>query len=1144
MTCAGFGYNLLTLAAKMLKFIAFLCRVKNLTFMFKKIYLFIATFLCAAVINAQVTTSSINGSVKSQAGEILEGATITATHEPSGTKYVTAANKSGYFNMQGLRPGGPYTVQINYVGLAPQSFEQISLPLGESYVLNATLGVQESVLENVIVSGSRKTATDKGGMSSVTSTRQLNTLPTLSRSITDFTRLAPQANGNSFGGRDGRYNNITVDGANLNNNFGLSTDPLPGGGNNPISLDAVQEVSVSLAPYDVRQGNFTGGNIAAVTKSGTNTFHGTAYKYWQSSGLVGTKVAGVPAANPKWNSNIYGASLGGPIIQNKLFFFINGEFEEKPPSAGITYSPKGGSGAGNISSVPVADLQKVSDYVKSTYKYDPGVFDNFAAFKNKNRKLLAKIDWNINTKNKLSIKYSDFKGTQDFQPSQSANIGGTYSGATYGPKFSDKAMAFSGTLYQQLDIVKSGSLEFNSYFSSRFANQFLATFTRIQSDKTHTGDNFPFVDILLNAPSDKNNYISLGNDPFNGNNNKVHNDVLSITNNISYFAGRHNITGGVSYEYQKVGNMFMRGSQGYYVFANINDFVTNQAPLRFAQTYSLIPGEDAIFSAQLKIGQLSVYAQDEININPKLKINFGVRVDKPVFPEQPLENAANTALTFQNQNGQSQQYSTGKWPKASALFSPRASFRYDVLGDKSLIIRGGTGIFTGRIPYVYLTNIPTNSGMYQYSAAVDNTMTGINMNDYKFNPDAHAYNPMYNKNMLATRFPTTAGIVASSDFVVSDPNYKFPQIWRTDLAVDKFFANNWKLTVEALYTKDLNATFMFDANQKNADGTVLTGDYSRPFYTTSAARRINANITGNAMVLASANKGRSFVFTTQIEKSYSNGLSASLAYSYTNAKDLTANGGSQASSVYNSNTTQKTMNDLELSYSSFAIPHRIIGNISYHFEYIKHLGSTISFVFEGANQGRYSYIYSGSVTNQGYNSGNLMYVPNVAVKQADNTLKYNDLTLVSYTYKINGQNLVYTPAQQTALLESYINQDPYLSKNRGQVVSRSGALTPWFNRLDMKYLQDIFTNIGRQKHTLQFSADVYNVFNLLNNRWGIRQLYTLNNPLTVAATPTNGNQATFYLTPYQGGLPPTQTFVNNVSTSTTWAVQFGLRYIF
>lgn len=1096
--------------------------------MLKRITLMLAiAFIASIPIFGQVTTSSISGNVKSVQGESLAGATITATHTPSGTVYTTLAKSDGNFILPGLRTGGPYTVKIDFVGFQSEILSDIFLQLGEPYNIQSQLGTEAKELSGVVVVGKgRKAAPERGNMTTVLNNRVLTTMPTVSRSITDFTRLTPQAYGNSFGGRDARLNNITVDGANLNNNFGLNDDPLPGAGNSPVSLDAFDEISVNISPYDVKQGNFTGANIAAVTKSGTNTFHGTAYYYFRNEDLVGTKVKNQKALAQAGKTTIYGASLGGPIIKNKLFFFINAESEKKPPAAGVTWTPTGGSGSGNISSVTVADLQRVSDYVKS-FGYDPGVYDNFPSFKNENRKFLAKIDWNISSKHKLTLKYSDFKGQQDFQPSQSGNVGGTQSGVTYGPKFSATAMGFNNINYVQDDIVRSGAFELNSIFNSRFSNQLLATVTQIKSDKNRNGDLFPFVDILKNGQ----NYISVGNEPFNGNNNKVANDIITITDNFTYYAGKHTLTAGLSYEYQKVGNMFMRGATGYYIFASVDDFVNNAAPVKFSQTYSLVPGKDAVYSAELKIGQLAAYVQDEINFTPKFKLIAGLRVDKPIYPEQPLENPANSALTFRDRDGNPLQVTTGSFPKAVPLFSPRAGFRWDLYGDKTLIIRGGTGLFTGRIPFVYLTNIPTNSGMYQYSSNVNNTLAGVNMNNYLFNPSPTAYNPFYNSSLPANLFPKTAGSVASADFVVTNKNFKFPQIWRTNLGIDQQLGKGWKASLDVMYTKDINATSMYNANQNALTSTVTTGGFTRPAFSanSNAARRVNSNIT-NAMVLDNTKKGQSFAFTGQLTKEFTNGFYGSIAYTYTFAQDVTANPGSQASSVWNANPTSNNLNTPELSYSNYAIPHRVVANVSYRKEYIKHLATTISLFYEGRSQDRYSYIYNGDINWDGA-SQDLMYVPT----DARNT---SEIQFVSKSYA-NGQT--YTAAQQAEMFEAYIEQDPYLRKHRGQVVERYGATMPWFNRWDAKLVQDIFTNIGSRRHTLQLTADVYNVANLISKNWGIRKLYTVNNPLRVESI--TGGIPTFSISPYNNA-PVTKTFVDNVSTSTTWSMQIGVRYIF
>ncbi len=1084
---------------------------------------------------AQVTTSSITGFIKGDNAAPLEGATVTAIHQPSGAKYVTITKKDGGFTLPNTRIGGPYSITVAFIGFTTQTVDNITLSLGEPYVSDIILTTKATSLSNVVVTSTNRIR-PKTGASTNISSRQITTLPTISRSISDFTRLTPQANGNSFGGRDGRYNNVTIDGANLNNNFGLSTDPLPGGGGNPISLDAIEEITVNIAPYDVRQANFTGANIAAVTKSGTNTFHGTAYTFYRDQSFNGTNVAGLklPALQNSYNKT-FGASLGGPIIKNKLFFFLNGEYEERSAILAY-YTPTGGSGQGNVSSVPIDSLRKLSDYLKSKYNYDPGPFDNFSTgVPVKNHKYLGKIDWNISTSTKLTVKYSDFLNQQSFLPSASGSINGANSSgiATYGAKFSSQAMAFGNSIYTQSDKVRSGSFDLTSNFHGKFANQLLATITKISTTKDHPGSQFPFVDIIGQTPGSKNNYLSFGNEPFNGNYNVVVNDVYTLTDNFSYFAGKHTLTAGVNYEYQKVGNGFMPGSQGYYTFGSLDDFINNRAPKQFAITYSLIQGQDAVISANLKVGQLGAYVQDEVNINSNLRLTFGLRIDKPIYPEQPLANNAVNSLPLYDNAGNVTNYNTGSWPKSSIYWSPRVGFRSNI-PDEKIILRGGTGLYTGRIPFVYLTNLPTGVGPYQFGTLVTSTSVGGNLNNFLFNPDPHAYNPFYNTNLPANLFPTKGGTtVPTGAYALLAPNFKFPQIWRTDLAIDKQLNRTWSLTVEALYSKDINAVYMFNANQKAPDATINLGGSSRPSYSATTARKLNA-ASGNAIVLDNTKKGESFSFTTQLNKAFTKGFYGSLAYTYTAAFDVTANPGSQANSVWSINATSGTQNDLELANSTFSVPHRIIGSLSYRFEYANHLATTISAFYEGSSQGTLSYIYNGDVNNDG-NSADLMYIPK-------NPSEINFIAIPA-----SGTIPGFSAKQQSDAFFAFIAQDKYLSTHQGQVAERNGARQPWFNRLDMKLTQDIFANIGKRRNTIQFTADVLNALNLINNNWGVRSFFIVANPLKyINAT---GGQANYQLATYLPQGATTQvlldrTYINNNSTSSTWGLQLGLRYIF
>lgn len=1086
------------------------------------------------IMKAQVTTSSITGTVRSDKGDDLEGASIVATHIPSGTVYSTVARKGGTFNIPNMRVGGPYTVNVTFVGLQPQTVKDITLSLGEPYSLNVVLSANQETLEGVVITAiGSKLAKDKTGASTNINSGMLAALPSFSRSITDFTRLTPQANGTSFAGRDGRLNNVTVDGANLNNNFGLSSDPLPGGGGNPVSLDAIEEVSINIAPYDVRQANFTGANISAITKSGTNTFKGTAYTFYRDQSFNGLHAGDVKLPKQANNTNkTYGASLGGPIIKDKLFFFANYEHSAKSNILNF-YNPTGGSTSGNTSAVPIGTMQTISDYLKSKYNYDPGTFDNFnTSSPITNHTLLAKIDWNISQVHKLTLKYNDYLNSQTFLPSQSGGINGASSTGlvTYGPKFSPIAMAFGNTVYTQNDKVQSGSFELSSNFKGKFANQLLATYTKISTKKAHAGAQFPFVD-LLNSGS-KNNYISFGNEPFNGNYNVVLNDVYTITDNVTYFAGKHTFTGGASYEFQKVGNGFMAGSQGYYVYSSINDFLTDQAPIIFSQTYSMIKGQDAVISAQLKIGQLGVYLQDEIVATPNFKITAGVRVDMPVYPEQPLENKAISALPLYDKDGNTTFYTTGKWPKSTPYFSPRVGFRWSPAAEKSLVLRGGTGLFTGRIPFVYLTNISTGSGMYQFGTLITDPtiLAGI-----RFNPDPHTYNPFYNTTLDPTKFPTVAGTaVPTGAYALTSKKFRFPQVWRTDFGVDKQLGNGWNATLEAIYTKNLDDVYMFNANQKAPDATVnLGGGVTRPSYSSSAARKLNSQ-SGNAIVLENTGMGYSFAATAQISKAFSKAFFGQLAYTYTLAADVTANPGSQATSVWSANPTSLTQNDLELSYSNFMVPHRIVANLSYRVEYIKHLATTISLFYQGSSWANYTFVYNGDVNNDG-NSADLMYIPKDA----------SEISFLPYTTG----GVTFTAQQQSDAFFKYIDQNKYLSKHKGQVAERYAARYPFYHRLDLKLTQDIFTNIGGRRNTLQISANLVNALNFVNRDWGISKILNANAANPLKFVNNNGGHANFNFASYKpaGASAPIlldKTYLNNSSVNTTWSLLLGLRYIF
>jgi outer membrane receptor protein involved in Fe transport len=1112
----------------MLNFNAFLCDLK-LFYMLKKILLLTTLIvLSVAVVNAQVTTSSITGTVTDTEGKGLPGATIKATHMPSGTVYNAVSRVNGLFDLNGLRIGGPYTVEVTYVGLNPEKIENISLQLGISFSLTAVLEQKGTSLENVIVASSKKrVAGIKTGATTSVSSEQLKTMPSISRSITDFTRLTPQASGTNFAGRDARYNNFQVDGANLNNNFGLNNDLAPGGGS-PISLDALDQVNVNIAPFDVRQSGFTGAGVNAVTKSGTNQFHGSAYGFLRNQNSYGYKVNGQELNKTPNKNSVVGATLGGPIIKDKLFFFVSGESEKKS-RPGITYVAKGSSIAGTPSNTTLADLAKVYDFVKSKYGYDLGAYNNFPNFDENNRKLLGKLDWNITNRHKLTLKYSDYKG-YEVSPLNSSSVPqsgriyvtGQASGVTRLPnnRFSANSMAFASGNYGTNRLVKSGSLELNSRFNNSMANQFIATYTKSSDIRQPAGnpDFFPTVDIFNGSGQ---NYISLGSDPFTMNNQLI-NNVLNFTDNFTYYAGRHTLTAGITYERQKVGNMFMGGAAGHYVFNTLDDFLNEAAPAYYGYTYSLVSGEPAVFSANLKMAQVGIYAQDEFNINNRFKLTYGIRVDMPIYGESPIGNPKIDELQFPDAKGNMINYNTSAWPKNTPLFSPRVGFNWDPIGDRSLIVRGGTGIFTGRVPFVFLTNMPSNSGMYQNAVVLNTAQQLIDAGITKFNPntDAYANSPAFGK---------TAGAKVPQSFVLIDPNFKFPQVWRTNIGVDKRFGDGFTASVDLIYTKDINAVVMRNPNLK-APTSQLTGPDNRYYYPGGISGSLyypDAQV-GTPIVLENVKKGNAFSFTAQLSKDFRSGFSGMIAYNYSQAKEVSPNPGSRATSAWQSINNVNGSNAMVLDNSQYAIPHRIISNLSYRIEKgIFDFPTQFSLFYEGANQSVISYNVNGSIVGDG--NTELMYVYKSGA----------DVPFVA-TSK-------YTVAQQQAAYDDFIASSKYLTEKRGSYVNRYGAVSPWYNQIDFRLLQDLIVRrdaSGRISRNLQFTLDIFNIGNMISSKWknwGYKQTTTLTDPLAFKGY-VNGAPA-FNMREFNGKLA-NNAYQDYLSLSSTWSMQMGLRFTF
>src|SRR5690554_565541 len=1114
-------------------------------------------------LSAQVTTSSVQGSVTDNSGESLIGATVRAVHEPSGSVYGAVTNLEGRFNLPNMRVGGPYSIEVSFIGYEPQTYSGIILRLGEPYALNAVISDTGIELAQVVVTarGEDFNSARTGTATNVTN-EQLTSLPQISRSVTEFTRLTPQANGNSFAGRDSRYNNLQIDGANFNNAFGLSGGSLPGGNSQPISLDAIEEISVNIAPYDVTQSGFTGAGINAVTRSGNNTFTGSAYGFYRNQDFQGRRIGDVELEAVEAATRNYGFRLGGPIIKNKLFFFVNAEREEdtgaNASGANLWRASENGVAdpENNIARTRRSDLEAVRNHLINQWGYDPGRYEGYAnEAEQYSTKFLARVDWNISEKHKLAVRYNQVTGIS----SQLANGasgprprsgGGSNSAAN---RVSQNSITFENGNYSTENKVQSITAELNSYFSSKLSNQFLATYSKIQDTRSTPSDHlFPFVDIWdggmrldslgnsYKVPGDIN-YMSFGTELFSYKNDVV-NDNFSFINNLTYIEGNHTFTAGAAFEIQKFGNSYTRMGTSYYRYASVEDFLSTGtpnevAPTMFGLTYPYA-GQDTY--ARINFGLASIYVQDRFNVNDKLDLTLGLRAELPIYLNDLTPNPSIDATTLVNQYGMPTNYNSGAWPKSRVMVSPRFGFNYDVLGDRSLTVRGGTGVFSGRVPFVWLTNMPTNAGVLQ------NTIEPGNYNDVAgwinnitFQPDMyhHVNNVPQGAEDVFISSPTGG---APGSFALVDREFKMPSVWRSSLGVDYYLPNTpIMLTADLLYTRDINSIFQYGANRIRSANRMdygssgEPGDYgdTRELFVPDRKSAYNPVMGGNnATVLTNTDiKGHSFSGTVGLSVPDYNGLSASLYYTYSTAKEVSANAGSSASSAWGASPTINSPNDQMLHISDYAVPHRVVGSLNYRIEYANSLATTVGVYYNGSNQGRFSYIYGNDINGDGINA-DLLYLPK-------NTADVPFVDIIS-----DGQ-VVNTAAEQRAALDEFIAAND-LEKFRGKYVPRNQFLMPWLNRFDVRVLQDIFANIGDRRNTLQLSVDIINFGNLWNNEWGVQQnLNGAQNLLSrTSATPASGIPS-LNMNRISGEFPVT-TFQNASNFNTTWSMQVGVRYIF
>ena len=1109
----------------------YLFMVKNLYYLRKTTLLFLLLLSCSLGMKAQSTTSSIMGTASDEDG-VLPGAVITVVHEPSGTKYATVANADGQYHLSGLRPGGPYRVESSYVGHQKTIVNVKRILLGQVHICNVTLNPGDELAEVHIVG--KHAAEKKTGSSENYTEEDMLNKPYLNRGIDDLLVLSPYFSGSgAFGGRNAGMNNYCIDGANFNFNMGLDFVKMPGGGTSPLSVDALDEMQIVTSAFDVKNSNFIGATVNAVTKSGTNIWKGSAYTYLRNEYFRGNEIDGVDLGErQKEQRNLYGFTLGGPIIKDKLFIFANVEYENSPrPIHKWKVSADGNEDANNfISRVTAADMQQFAQVLKDEYGWAPGSYTNFDG-DNDMVRILGRIDWNISSRHHLMVRYNQTNVKAD-QMMTNPKMGEGDS------RIGIYSMAFNGSNYHVKNNVYSLTAELNSNLSDNIHNKFIGSFTFTDANNRECDADFPNIEIMKTYDGDNKNhvYMSAGYDP-NAWNNGIKEKTWNVTDNMMVSLGRHYLTLGASFESINTYNNYMKYGAGYYRYASFEDFVNKAAPVAFALTYSLT-GEK-LAKADVNYRRFSVYAQDEWNVNDRLRLLYGIRMDMPMYTNDRYVNPLVADLDFGGKH-----LNTADWPKSVPLFSPRVGFNYDVTEDGSVRLRGGSGIFTGRFPLILLSKIQEGSGMLNASIQISNSSDellaylagGVRTPDQIMNEVV----PNLPEN-LQNRFPRQT---SSTNTVTIDRNFKMPQVWKSTLAADVKLPVPFDavFTLEGTFAKDINALTIYDANidGEKVESTRFGGADNRYFYPGVKQKRILTD-KGYAYELTNTNKGYSANVMAQLKMNPVKNLDLMAAYTYTVSKTMNSIQSNQIDGAMNNLPTVNGYNYQQLGNARYNYsPHRLMASASYQIHYAgNHASTKVTLFYEGKRQNSYSYQYVGDMNNDGIKNNDLLWIP-----ASKDELLFKDLTVNT----ANGKR-TFTAAEQSEAFWAFVNQDPYLSKHKGEYAGMFGAFNPWYNRFDLRLVQEFKVKAGNATNRLQFCLDVLNIGNLLKDTWGVYKVAHANAVQPLKREGVDANNTPIYtMSTYKDSEGNTKlidhTFDYYRNTANCWQMQIGVRYIF
>ncbi len=1077
---------------------------------------------------AQVTTSGIIGTI-TDGEETLIGALVTATHQPSGTVYRAVTNSAGQYTITSMRSGGPYEVVVSYIGFKKTTLSDIMLELGQNFVLNAALEENTEKLQEVHVVASSAMRSDRAGAVTTLKAEQMRAVPMVDRNIASLMKMTPQAvtaTAVAIGGGNYRQSNVTIDGASYNNAFGMGFSPLPGGGT-PIPLDALEQISVFITPFDVRQSGFTGGAINAVTKSGTNEFSGSAYTYLTSTSMKGNRINKFTLPVNDGHSNTYGLSLGGPIVRDRLFFFVNGEFDDNRTNGPSALAGDGTAPYTTINRRPqLSELESLSDYMQTQYGIHTGPWQSFN-IKTPAYRVLARLDWNINDNHQFWVRFSKSNSKESHPASSSRSIGSNRANIIYG---GNKDIYGSDTNYGM------SSLSSRYYIENRFTslaaelnsklgilhNTLRATYSfQDQPRSNEYGESTPVVEVVMDDGQGHYPTWAMLGDPFTYGNLAQTKNIV-ITDELNAQLGKHSIFGGLQFERTHAANGYAQAAAGYYAFAATPDQVaasdwasvfTPANTRLFGITFG---NNDAhsMFTARMSLNQWSLYVQDNISLSNRLRLSAGLRFELPSYPAlKDNFNEDYYNIVFGNE-----QFRTDNVPDAAISISPRVGFNWDVTGRGNIIVRGGTGIFVGRLPFMWLVSSVLNSGMGQTTYIASQSRGTI---------------PTFTtsqQDMLQQIGATSSTTIPSSPTILSD-DLRMPRTWKSSLALDAHLPGEIDLTVEGIYNRDINPVVVSNRDIY-WDGTSTIdlghGDvrHSMSYYNANYSAYILENAGSKAYYMS---------LTAQLRKSFDFGLDLRASYTWSKAKSYTEGIGDQVSSAYNLyRNSVNAVNDNETGYSTYVTPHRLLASATYNLRESKNTTSTFSLIYDGYVMGymgeypysRFSYIFSTNVNNDALAPGNLIYIP--SSREELNTWNFADNGTVDGS--------TYTADMQRDDFWSYICQDSYLSNHKGQYAERGGAQMPWHHQLDFKYVRSMKLNVGATKHTLQLGLDILNLPNLLCKDWGLYK--QVNNPSLL--TYRNG-QYTYNLVDGHRNLKTSSNYLNAVSA---YQMMFTIRYLF